>query len=1541
MPEDSSVTLHGGAGNDTLIGGVGSDVIDGGDGTDVLKLDGSASDYVIQDNGNGTVTISNDDTGTDLVSNIENLDFETGSDIDLTSDNDGPQAINSKMVLTADETEASHILTASDADEGDGLTYSIVGAVDGVLAVKGGRIELLSADGSYRFVADENSGGEADSFDFIVRDQAGLSSRGNVSLTIGLPVDYSFGTLDASVNGYNGHGSYSNDGMTWNGTGSYAFTWYEQELAGKTYWETKIDSQTDIGRAGAGLVANDFVDNQNGAYGTPGLTGGYSGLHTSGLYVNGALVYSVQSGDANPYATAGTVQQFAFDADTGELRVGVDGNWWNNGDVVATLDVSNGKTWSPSVYAALSGDAITMNVQPDSWAHGAPDGHVPAGVSIHVTEITGTDGNDYLVGDSHVTSISGGAGDDVLQAADVKAPTVSGLEGAVFTRDGIGGGYTSHTLADGNLQFTKTGGGQNMAYSNLTVDASGDHYVEFVLEVYSNSGTLVGIVPQNNNSLSVSEPRVGTSAGGYGYRVNGAVMNNASDTSYGDGYAAGDVIGVHVKDGTLTFYKNGVSQGVAASGLTGTYHFGVSGENGMQWQARFNQASQQFAPDVPASDLVSAPVTLNGGAGNDTLVGGAGSDVMDGGDGTDALKLSGSASDYVIQDNGNGTVSISSDATGTDQVSNVELLDFETGADIDLTSGNSGPQAVDSLMVLSDDRSEAVQRLTASDADDGDVLTYSLIGAENGSLAVQGGKVELIQWNSTTSQYDVVSSNTDGLYRFVEDTDSTSSLQAVEFIARDQDGMSSKGQVAIQFEPTDTRIHAVLDAGNTANASVLTDGNLVSNRPAAGYAYHYTVTSTVELPTDQVSYFEVEILNHVIGSADGTTIYLGIVPADRDYTGFTGRQLSSVIGWQADEFSFGIARKQVYTTAYSYNNASASGSGTTLKENSGFDIGDKIGLIYDPAGGTNAGTGVIKWVHNGEVQGVVHDNVPAGSYEFGSTTSDFEVAYNFGQNDFAYQGAEATGLYVTQEAESITGTNGNDYLIGDAFVTRIDGGAGDDHLEAHPTARMVLTLEDEAAVAKLGFHSGVAKTLGEDDTLITSTTSATSWYRSDKAIDQSQVSYFEMEAVTVNTGNSTAYFGLRSDSAGQLIWINDGRLSYGDASSGSVVISEPVINGLSFDDGDKLGMAWDPSTKTVRLYKNGAWVYDADVSGFATGDFYADYGIWNSGSTIRANFGKDGFWHDPDSSYQPVGTSRELVELGTTLSGGAGQDSLIGGSGADSLSGGTGDDSLSGLGGHDYLYGNDGADSLTGGAGDDHLSGGAGNDVLAGGTENDELHGDTGDDQLSGDAGDDRLHGDAGNDSLAGGEGLDTLFGGEGNDILNGDAGNDRLEGDAGNDSLFGGDGDDILYGNDGDDVLSGGAGNDTLVGGVGADEFHFGAGDGQDLVAGADSQDQLIFGTGVEADEIWFTREGNDLQARLLGSNDAIIIDDWYQGNQLKEFKLNDGKTLTAANVQTLVTAMSDWSAQAGNNAGDLGSAPTDDEALNNALLNWTSSSS
>ena len=93
------------------------------------------------------------------------------------------------------------------------------------------------------------------------------------------------------------------------------------------------------------------------------------------------------------------------------------------------------------------------------------------------------------------------------------------------------------------------------------------------------------------------------------------------------------------------------------------------------------------------------------------------------------------------------------------------------------------------------------------------------------------------------------------------------------------------------------------------------------------------------------------------------------------------------------------------------------------------------------------------------------------------------------------------------------------------------------------------------------------------------------------------------------------------------------------------------------------------------------------------------------------------------------------------------------------------------------------------------------------------------------------------------------------------------------------------------------------------------GLGYGSDTVVENDAtsgnKDIAQFLSGVTADQIWFRHVGNNLEASIIGTDDRLVIQDWYLGNayRVEEFKTTDGNmTLLSSQVENLVSAMASF---------------------------------
>ena len=159
---------------------------------------------------------------------------------------------------------------------------------------------------------------------------------------------------------------------------------------------------------------------------------------------------------------------------------------------------------------------------------------------------------------------------------------------------------------------------------------------------------------------------------------------------------------------------------------------------------------------------------------------------------------------------------------------------------------------------------------------------------------------------------------------------------------------------------------------------------------------------------------------------------------------------------------------------------------------------------------------------------------------------------------------------------------------------------------------------------------------------------------------------------------------------------------------------------------------------------------------------------------------------------------------------------------------------------------------------------------------------------------------------------VEAVIGSSHSDTITGDSGDNSLEGGEGADTLEGGAGADTLDGGFGDDVLRGGSGNDLLKGGRDGDIYLFGRGDGNDTIDNrgeSASNDVLRLGADIDADQLWFRMSGDDLIIDIIGTDDSVTLDDWYDGtgNRL-DVELSDGSLILAPNIDVLVNAMASF---------------------------------
>jgi len=157
---------------------------------------------------------------------------------------------------------------------------------------------------------------------------------------------------------------------------------------------------------------------------------------------------------------------------------------------------------------------------------------------------------------------------------------------------------TGGTLSQANLYYYGGAGPTSYVAMSTIGMTEGKFYAEWLFE----SGTYsdVGLCKANVN---LSNYLGGDANGWMYYNGDGNKYTNGAAVAYGATYTSGDIIGIafDADIGTLTFYKNGVSQGAAFTGLTdGPYFFAIGS---FTTYGYFNFGQRPFAYTPPTGYL--------------------------------------------------------------------------------------------------------------------------------------------------------------------------------------------------------------------------------------------------------------------------------------------------------------------------------------------------------------------------------------------------------------------------------------------------------------------------------------------------------------------------------------------------------------------------------------------------------------------------------------------------------------------------------------------------------------------------------------------------------------------------------------------------------------------------------------------------------------------------------------------------------------------------------------------------------------------------
>ena len=501
--------------------------------------------------------------------------------------------------------------------------------------------------------------------------------------------------------------------------------------------------------------------------------------------------------------------------------------------------------------------------------------------------------------------------------------------------------------------------------------------------------------------------------------------------------------------------------------------------------------------------------------------------------------------------------------------------------------------------------------------------------------------------------------------------------------------------------------------------------------------------------------------------------------------------------------------------------------------------------------------------------------------------------------DDAIKGLDGNDYLVGNAGDdSLNGGAGNDRLIGGAGADELRGGEGNDLIYA----------DGEDTVVEGGAGTDRVIVQGEDGFKLDLAKSSVERVDGGRGDDQLDASAAKTAATILgNAGDDKITGGQANDylhgGDGEDILAGGAGNDRLIGGAGADELRGGEGNDLIYADGQDTVVEGGAGYDRVIVQGSDDFKLDMAAAGVerfdgGAGDDTLDASGTTTAATVLGNGGDDKITGGSANDYLIGGTGDD------SLDGGAGNDRLVGGAGADELRGGAGNDLIyadgqdtvvEGGAGYDrvIVQGSDGlkldmtasgVERVDGGAGDDTLDasgsqtaatllGNGGNDSLTGGNANDYLAGGEGDDSLDGGAGNDRLIGGAGADELRGGEGDDLIYADAQDTVVEGGAGTDRvivqgtdgieldmaaggiervdggvgddkidasgsgtsatILGNGGDDEISGGDANDYLNGGAGDDTIESGAGNDRMYGGDGNDLFSFGEGDGSDYAHG------------------------------------------------------------------------------------------------------------
>jgi Ca2+-binding RTX toxin-like protein len=1531
-------SVIGGTGNDILVGGTGNDELDGGAGSDTYHFargdgmdtiydydyDGSvgtiefgagiaASDILMARHGNDVVIRIKDSTDQITVRNwgmsaglgIERILFADGAAWDA-------QYLGA-AVAALDIVGTDGADTLSGSGNGSGNVF-IGGAGDDVLYGGWGSDVYRFARGDGQDTIVDGGYGGTDTLSFGAGIGAGdivLSRSGN---------DLVFALAG------------SDDRVTvrdWASGGPYRIE--QVAFADGTVWDkaalaAMVAAIPLIGTDGNDVLNGDDGDNTfDGGAGNDTLRGG--GGNDTYVFERGDGQDSIlESSNAYPYRDVDTIR-FGAGIGAGDIVLSRSGN-----DLVFALAGSDDRVtvrdWRYGDYFRIEQVAFADGAVWDAAALAAMAAALP---------VTGTDGDDYLNGDNGANIFDGGAGNDTLQGG-------AGGDTYLFERgdgqdsiDEFGYGFAEVDtlrfgagIGAGDIVLSRSGRDLvfNLAGSDDRVTVRNWEYGESqrIEQVAFADGTtwdaaalaaLVAAIPitgTDGNDFLTGDSGANTLDGGAGSDIlQGGFGGDTYLFERGDGqdsieeggYTQGDVdtirFGAGISASDIVLSRSGDDLVFAVAGGDDR----ITVRNWGLWDGyRIEQVAfadgTVWSAEALAAMVIAIPLT--GTDGDDALIGDATANTIDGGAGKDTLR-GGYGSDTYLFGRGDGQDSIEEDSYN---YGDVDTIRFDAGigaADIALSRNGS-----DLVFAItgSDDR------ITVRNWGAGDPYRIEQVAFADGTVWDAGTLAAM--WTAiplTGTDGDDILTGDDAPNTFDGGAGNDilrGSYGSDTYLFERGDGQDSIEEGGYGYGEVDTiRFGANVSAGDVVLsrsgrdvvfALAGSDDRITVRNWPYGDAYRIEQVAFADGTVWDAAALAAMVAAIPISGTDGADVLTGDDGANIFDGGAGNDSLSG--GYGADTYLFerGDGQDTIDEGGYAY------GEADTIRFGAGVDAGD---IVLSRSGND------LVLALGGSEDRITVRNWSNGDY------------YRIEQVSFADGTAwDAAALAAMVAAIPVSGTDGDDYLTGDAGANIFDGGAGNDTLRGFDGADTYF------------FERGD----GQD------------------SIEEGSYAYGELDTIRFGAGIGAGDITLSRSGNDLVLSVagGDDRVTVRNWRNGDYYRVEQV----AFAD----GTVWDAAAFA-------AMVADLPVAGTAGDDFLSgdegantlDGGTGND--TLQGGSGADTYLFargDGQDIIDESGYDTDTIRFGAGI---AAADVAVSRSGVDLV--------FAVAGGNDRVtvrnweYGAlyrieqvafaDGtvwdaaalreltAVPVTGTEGDDILSGGGEDNLLDGGSGNDTLHGGGGRDTYVFELGDGQDIIDDGSydgevDTIRFGAGIgstDVVLSRSGNDLVFSLTGSDdritvrdwrsgayyRVEqvafadgtmwDAAALDAMFqalplaGTDGNDDLYGDSGANILDGGAGNDSLQGGYGGDTYLFERGDGQDAIweNGYDA-DAIRFGADIAAADVTVSRSGNDLVFALAGGEDRITVRNWGSGDwyRIEEVAFADGTIWDAAAIQERANA-------------------------------------